>query len=748
MPYFLANTYDDCRRPSPRDLLIRTTPRLLLALATIVSPAVFSQSVIAAPSVRPNIVLIMSDDMGYSDIGCYGGEIDTPNLNRLAEQGVRFTQFYNCGRCCPTRASLITGLYPHQAGIGWMTTDRGHDGYRGDLNRQCVTIAEVLGPAGYATYMCGKWHMTKATRPEGPNDNWPLQRGFHRFYGTITGAGSFFDPGTLARGNQMISPFNDPEYQPSTYYYTDAISDHAVRFINEHQQREKKPNRPFFLYVAYTAAHWPMHALPEDIAKYHGKYDRGYEATRQARYQRMLEIGLIDKSAKMTPPVGDWATLEHRAWEQRCMEVYAAMIDSMDQGIGRIVQALETNGQLDNTLILFLQDNGGCQETVGRQGKLKRPVEPSLPVIREDAIRTDVIPRQNRRGIATLKGPGVMPGPEDTYIAYGIEWAHVSNTPFREYKHFVHEGGISSPLIAHWPLQIKHAGALVRRPSHLIDIMATCVEVAGAEYPKQRDDGKIHAMEGTSLSAAWSAPEDGRKSPLFWEHEANRAVRLGDWKLVAKENRPWELYDLARDRSELNDLADANPSRVTELSDLWERYAERANVLPLGTWRAAPRQVKFSNKKRFQLAQNADLKQGRSPMIRNTPFVITAIIAAKAPSGVIVAQGGTNHGYSLYLNDGQLIFAVRRGGKLSQVAAKMPALPQGDVEIQLDWKANAEVEFRVGGQQIGGGRLPGLLTGMPIDGLQVGTDLNGHVADYPQPLEFQGRISSVTIRLK
>ena len=425
----------------------------------------------------------MSDDMGYSDIGCYGGEIDTPNLNQLAEGGVRFTQFYNCGRCCPTRASLLSGLYPHQAGIGWMTTDRGHDGYRGDLNRKCVTIAEALRPAGYSTYMAGKWHVTKGTNPEGPKDNWPIQRGFEKFYGTITGAGSFFDPGTLARNNQMISPFADGDYEPETYYYTHAITDHAVKFIEEHSSEGRE--QLFFLYVSYTAAHWPMHALPADIAKYQGKYDGGYAAIRQTRYRKLLQLGLIDETAKLSPIVGDWATQEHQEWEKECMEVYAAMVDSMDQGIGKIVASLEKQGSLENTLILFLQDNGGCQETVGRRGNSKRPATATLPTIAADAIRTDVIPKQNRSGIPTLQGPGVLPGPEDTYIAYGLHWANVSNTPFREYKHFVHEGGISSPLIAHWPKGVRNGGRLVRRPSHLIDVMATCVELAQAEYPEE-----------------------------------------------------------------------------------------------------------------------------------------------------------------------------------------------------------------------------------------------------------------------
>ncbi len=312
---------------------------------------------------KPNIVLMMADDMGFSDIGCYGGEIDTPNLDALASQGLRFTQFYNTGRCCPTRASLLTGLYPHQAGVGHMMEDRQCEGYRGDLNNRCVTIAEALRPAGYATYAVGKWHVTRFTNPEGPKHNWPVQRGYDRFYGTITGAGSFFDPGTLTRDNTMISPFADPDYEPKEYYYTDAISDHAVRYIDDHCQKDGQ--QPFFLYVSYTCAHWPMHALEKDIAKYHGKYDEGYQAVRQRRFERAKELGLVDPDWKLTQQVGNWEEFPHKQWEARCMEVYAAMVDNMDQGIGRIVNSLKKNNELDNTLILYLQDNGGCAEGMG-----------------------------------------------------------------------------------------------------------------------------------------------------------------------------------------------------------------------------------------------------------------------------------------------------------------------------------------------------------------------------------------------
>jgi arylsulfatase A-like enzyme len=534
----------------------------------------------AAP--RPNVVLIMSDDMGFSDLGCYGGEIKTPTLDKLATGGLRLTQFYNTARCCPTRAALLTGLYSHQAGIGHMMEDKGLDGYRGDLNRRCATIAEVLRPAGYGTYAVGKWHVTKAAKPEGPKDNWPLQRGFDRFYGTITGAGNFYDPGTLTRNNKMISPFADAEYKPDRYYYTDAISDHAIRYIGEHHKQS--PDKPLFLYVTYTAAHWPMHALEEDIAKYKGKYDAGYEPIRRARFERSKQLGLISADAELSRTAGNWDTVENKAWESRCMEVYAAMIDRMDQGIARIVAELERTGRLDNTLIFFLQDNGGCAEVTGRKltegVPVERPAKPPLAPLAADFVDTVVQPKRTRDGFNVRTGPGAMPGPADTFIAYGQGWANVSNTPFREYKHWVHEGGISTPLIVHWPGGIKRRGELVKQPGHLIDIMATCVDVSGAAYPKERDGQQIQPLEGRSLVPAFDGKPIEREA-IYWEHEGNRAIRVGNWKLVAKgPAASWELYDIDRDRSELHNLADQNSDRVKQMTAQWETWARRAGAIP------------------------------------------------------------------------------------------------------------------------------------------------------------------------
>ncbi len=536
---------------------------------------------------KPNILLIMSDDMGYSDIGCYGSEVDTPNLDSLASNGLRFTQFYNTARCCPTRASLLTGLYQHQAGVGWMMRDQHKPGYRGHLNNNCVTIAEVLKPAGYSTYMSGKWHVASPTPKE--KDHWPLHRGFDRFYGTIHGAGSFYDPNTLTRGNEFITPYNDPQYKVDKYdyYYTDAISDNAVEYLRQHGRSDG--DGPFFMYVAYTAAHWPMHALSEDIKKYEGKYDDGYEPIRKARFERMKKLGVIEGHRKLSPRAGDWSGVKHKKWESSCMEVYAAMIDRMDRGIGRIVDELKRQGQLENTLILFLQDNGGCAEGLGRSGEFKpRPDKPPHKPMKDDELQTKMIPHHTRDGYPVRQGAGVMPGPADTYIAYGKAWANVSNTPFREYKHWVHEGGIATPLIAHWPAGFKARGELRRPYGHLIDIMATCIDVAGAEYPERFNGHDITPMEGVSLAPVF-AGEEPKERPLFWEHEGNAAVRLGKWKLVCKKGvgrgdtvKPdkWELYDMEKDRSELNDLSDKHPGRVKEMLEMWKAWARRAHVFP------------------------------------------------------------------------------------------------------------------------------------------------------------------------
>ncbi|MES2694816.1 MAG: arylsulfatase [Verrucomicrobiota bacterium] len=561
------------------------SPRAFLFILLAVS---WASCAVSRAADRPNIVLIMSDDMGYSDLGCYGGEIGTPNLDALAAGGLRFTQFYNGARCCPTRASLLTGLYPHQAGMGFMVREvKGAPGYAGDLSRQAVTIAEVLRAGGYRTAMSGKWHVARSHAMK-DTTNWPVQRGFDRFYGTLRGFGSFYDPDTLTRQNTFITPENDPEYKPSgEYYYTDAITDNAITFLRDNAKDTAKQKDPFFLYVAYTAAHWPLQAPEKDIAKYRGKYDGGYDAIRQARLERLKKLGLVDPKWAPTPTIGKWDEVQDKAWEARCMETYAAMIDNMDQGIGRIVAQLKQDGRLDNTLVIYLQDNGACAERNGRT-PVKQPAPKDLKPMGKDELQTKSgPPMQTRDGPWVRSGPGVMAGPADTWIGYGEAWANVANTPFREYKHWAHEGGIATPLIAHWPKGIAatRRGKLEPQVGNIIDIMATCVDLSGAKYPAEFNGQKIKPLEGVSLAPAFSGGKLARKAPIFWEHESNRAVRDGQWKLVAMEDAPWELYDMTADRTEMRNVAAQHPDKVRELSAAWDAWAKRSDVLPLGSWK-------------------------------------------------------------------------------------------------------------------------------------------------------------------
>jgi arylsulfatase len=486
---------------------------------------------------RPNIIVILADDMGFSDIGCYGGEIATPNLDMLAKNGMRFTQFYNNARCCPTRACLLTGLYPHQAGIGHMVDNKNNPAYQGYLNDSCVTIAEALKPAGYHPLMAGKWHAGEK-RP-----HWPADRGFEHFYGLVSGASNYFqlEKGrTFAEDNTPIDPTSAPGF-----YMTNAFTDRALRYIDDYSRNTE----PFFLYLAYTSPHWPLHALPEDIAKYKGKYMKGWDSLREERRQRMIDLGIIDKSTQLTPrdpKAKPWAELSQQQKEERDlrMAVYAAQIDRMDQNIGRLIAKLKETGQYENTLILFMADNGGCAEVV------ERSEDPSAPL-----------------------------GSKGSFLSYGVPWANASNTPFRLYKHWVHEGGISSPLIAHWPGHIQ-PNTFHRDPAHLIDIMPTCLELAAAKYPARFKGKSITPLEGRSLLPILQGQSNPPQRPIFWEHEGNRAVRQGQWKLVAQEGKPWELYDLSADRAELTNLADKNPAKVTELTDLYDRWAKRAGVVP------------------------------------------------------------------------------------------------------------------------------------------------------------------------
>ena len=544
---------------------------------------------------KPNIILILNDDMGYSDIGCYGGEVQTPHLDALAANGLRYTQFYNTARCCPSRASLLTGLYPQQADVGEMMRDDDIDGYRGDLNPNTVTIAEAMKLGGYATYMSGKWHLTRHVEPDSPKHSWPNQRGFDDFYGIVTGAASYYQPRTLTRNNEPVKPEGDD------YFLTDAISDEAVRQIREHVAGRK--DAPFFQYVAYTAPHWPLHAHEEDIAKYKGRFDAGWDKLRQQRIARMIDMGIIHENWKLSdrdPNVGPWEDAEHKQWQARRMEVYAAQIDRMDQGIGRIIEAIKDTGQFDNTVIVFLADNGGCAEELGGGDSWVVNLVKKPPYV-------GTLETRDGRTVRFGNTPDIIPGGEDTYTSYGVPWANVSNTPFRFYKHWIHEGGIATPFIVHWPGGIEAKGQLRHQAAQLPDVMATFLDIAGIEYPRTYEGKAIKPAEGISMVPTFTDQPHGREV-LYWEHHGNRAARRGKWKLVAERNGPWELHDMEAGRTETNDVAAEHPEIVKELSELYHAWARRCNVLEWDDLRAH-RQPHF---KVFRGAEKADKAKGKN----------------------------------------------------------------------------------------------------------------------------------------
>lgn len=513
----------------------------------------------------PNIVLILVDDMGFSDIGCYGGEVETPNLDALAENGVSLTQFYNTARCSPSRASLITGLHPHQTGIGILNYDDAPDGYPGNLNKKCVTIAEALKPAGYRSYVSGKWHM--AGDIHNPTDAWPTRRGFDRFFGTLEGAGSFFRTRTLTRDETNV----EEETLDPDFYYTDAISDNAVGFLRDH--REENADDPFFLYVAYTAPHWPLHALEEDIAKYVGRFDAGWDQLREERLRKLIASGIISESWPLTdrdPRVPAWEDVEEKEWEALRMAVYAAQLDRMDQGVGRIVDELRQQGVFDDTVVIFLSDNGGCAEEM--------PIETAREFV-TTYVTFDAETRDGRE-VRPGNDPSIVPGGEDTYATYGRSWANLSNTPFREYKHWIHEGGIATPFIVSWPNGLGTERALRTQPHQLTDVMSTVLDIAGAEYPTSYPDRDVLPAEGVSMLPTLRSGAVDDERMLFWEHEGNCGVRRGRMKLVKKYGMPWELYDMVDDRTELNDISSRHPDVVAELSDAYDAWAERCGVIP------------------------------------------------------------------------------------------------------------------------------------------------------------------------
>lgn len=674
----------------------------------------------AQPAAQPNILLILADDLGWSDLGCYGSEIKTPSIDALAQGGVRFTQFYNTARCCPSRASLLTGLYPHQAGVGAMSNDRGesHPGYRGTLQPDTVTLAEVLRTVGYATYMVGKWHL------HNQQDVKPTDRGFDEFYGMLGGYNScwqekpHYSRWPKDRTARVYTSARDG--QPGTFYATDVFADYSVDFLADARQKAK----PFFLYLAFNAPHFPLHAREADIVRYEPMYfAKGWDVIREERLARLKQLGLVPKQLELTPrsvvPAKSharpsaYAGEENPAWNTlpedrrrdlaRRMAVYAAMVDRLDQAVGRVVSDLKQHAQLDNTLILFLSDNGACWEW--------------------DPLGFDVSssPRNILHTGDDLKQVG---GPE-SYISYGSAWANAGNTPWRFYKHFSHEGGIRTPLIVQWPARLKARGELRSQIGHIMDIMPTLVSVSGAKYPAERNGVKIQPMEGCSLLPALDNQPIARTEPICFEHEGSRAMREGDWKLVSLSGDNWELYNLAVDPAEMQDVIKTEPVKANGLIAAWEAWAKRCHV-DLAVDRLS-RASGFA-----------------TPQIARQPLSIRCEVNPTSPDGVILAHGGREQGYALHLDQGRPVFSVRIDGELFVAAAT--TAPTGPFTLEARLEKDGRMTLAVNGKIVAEGRAPGLIPSQPKDELSIAEDARTAVGDYVAPNPLPGKVENVEIR--
>jgi arylsulfatase A-like enzyme len=511
---------------------------------------------------RPNVILILADDMGFADLGLMGSEIRTPHIDRMAMRGAVLTSMYNCARCCPTRASLLTGLYPHKAGIGHMGANLGTPAYQGFLREDAATIAERLRANGYRTLMSGKWHVggdlwatrVHTWRTGDPDRPTPLQRGFDRFYGILDGATNHFSPHAVFEDDHLV------EVPPSNYYFTDAITDKAIGMVEESKQQ----NQPFFLYLAHAAPHWPIQAHEEDIARYDGVYNKGWDSTRTARHEEMISRGVLQHPWKISPRDADapaWRDVKHPAWEASRMATYAAMVDRMDQSIGRLLDALKRLGEYENTLVFFLSDNGGCAELMAEDGWAK-----FYPDVHNDG-------RQIQMG----NRPSLRPGGPLTFMSYDLPWANVSNAPFRLFKHWVHEGGISTPLVVQWPAGLKQTG-ISHTPCHVADILPTILEATSTKLSGSVGGRKVQTPDGESLMSLLSGQPWVRDQPIAWEHEGNCAIRQSNLKLVRRNGCPWELYDMEKDRTELNDLAHRHPTQLKSLESSFNKWAQDIGV--------------------------------------------------------------------------------------------------------------------------------------------------------------------------
>lgn len=722
----------------------------------------------------PNVLLILLDDTGFADFGAYGSEIDTPNIDLLANNGLRYNHFTTTAVCSPSRAALLTGLNHHSAGVGWLANmDSGYPGYRGEIHADAITLPEVLRANGYNTMMVGKWHLTNSSHLSavGPYDSWPLQRGFERFWGVLDGEASQWNPALLYQGNAVIETPTDGDF-----YLPDAMAAQAIQMLKD--QRATSRSTPFFLYYASMATHAPHHTRAADRDKYRGAFDQGYDAIRRQRLQRQKAVGLVPPNTKLAPyypGVKPWADLSanEKKVSARLQENYAAYLDSTDQQIGKLLDYLRAVGELDNTLIILSSDNGASRET-GTVGTTM-----ATRYLHGIADTTE----KNLEDFDKIGGPESHPN-------YPHGWMQASNTPFKYSKASTHGGGVRDPLIIHWPAGFSSRGELRNQFHHINDLMPTVLEVVGVEQPKQFRGMPTRPMEGISMVYSFdSSDTPSRKREQYYELEANRAYVADGWKIVTRiqpgqryDAVPWELYDLRSDFSETQDLSRLNPGKVTELEEKWWQAARRYQVLPIHDQpimqrgRQAMARLENIHYQEFEYQPGINtVHTVQAPILTGSSFSVSAHIDRKSPEqgGVIAAMGGYDVGYTFFLKDNYLYYEVNIGGYRTQLRSER-VLPLGPLNVSARFvreKVSAataghnavETDGNFSRHELPGGELQLLIEGVAVgkahfappvpfntwEGLDIGRDSHTAVSqDYQAPFEFQGQLDYVRYRIE
>lgn len=720
-----------------------------------------------APAGTPNILVILADDLGYADTAPYGAEIRTPNIQRLADSGLRYARFTATAMSSPTRAALLTGLNHHSSGVGWVSEwDYGYPGYRGELAGDVATLPQILQDHGYATYAAGKWHLTNGEHRSrlGPFDSWPTQKGFDRYWGFLEGETDQFQPAFLVRGNEVVETPQRPDY-----YFPDDLTEHAIAMLRDLRAVDR--DKPFFLYYAPGAVHAPHHTRPEDRERYRGRYAEGWDRIREQRLARQKALGLVPPNTDLAPhnpQVQPWSSLtpDQQRMYARFQENYAGFVDNLDQQVGRLIDHLEKTGELDNTIIVFLSDNGASPE-----GDVEGQAN-GLAFFHYHRTTT----AENLAHFDDLGGPATHPH-------YPLGWAQAGNTPFRHTKRTTHGGGVNVPFLISWPKGIRARGQVRAQHHHVDDVAPTLLELLGIRAPAQRAGRPVKPMEGVSFAYTFDdAAAPSRKEEQYYELEANRAYRAGDWKIAAfrpgeqsYDEPPWELYDLGEDVSEAHDLAASHPGKVRELEKKWWEAAAAHQVLPLvdvGLLERA-RYAKFiripqPSRMVFPVG-GATVPHNLAPILAGKSYTITANVHRddERAQGVIVAQGDRFSGYTLYLLDNRLVYERHTGADVVRIVSDAP-VPVGDVTVQFRYdKVSTALAVAKGllseGLDFdrlkvlqGTGTL--LIDGEPAgraaidmpflvawEGFDVGGDTGSPVSPrYRSPFAFTGRLDRVT----